>query len=63
MERSFIRKFNSVDSGYNQHLASFGGRIRRPPQPRLNPLTESHRANIAKSVRTSWIDRRVPVAC
>ena len=63
MERSFIRKFNSVDSGYNQHVSSFGGRIRRPPQPRLNPLTESHRANIANSVRMSWIDRRVPVAC
>jgi hypothetical protein len=63
MERAFIRKFNSVDQGYNQQVASFGGRIRRRSQSRLNSLTESHRASIAESVRLSWIGRRSAVAC
>ena len=63
MERAFIRNLNSVDSGYNQHVASFGGRIRRRSQSRLNPLTDAHRANIARSVQMSWINRRVAVAC
>ncbi len=59
MERAFIRRYKSVTEGYNQEVASYGGRIRRglthlrPSQP----LPEEHRKKIAQSVRLSWLER------
>ncbi len=63
MERACIRRYRSVEEGYNLHVASFGGRIRRPNRSPLNrTLPDDHRKKIADSVRMSWLERQAVAA-
>lgn len=58
MERAFIRRFNSVESGYNTAVASFGGRIKNRSQSSITrTLSNMHRMKIAESVRMAWRER------
>ena len=64
MERAFIRKYNSVTEGYNQEVASYGGRIRRSVTRAQfsQHLSDTHRKKIAASVRQSWLERQAIAA-
>lgn len=57
LERQMIRHHNTVDHGYNQAVAAFGGR-RRPKQAYHRMHSEQHKQKIAASVCASWIARR-----
>jgi hypothetical protein len=63
MERAFIRKFNSVEDGYNLAVASFGGRIRNHSRRAMTrALSDHHRMKIAESVRVAWRERHMAAA-
>ena len=58
MERACIRAHNAVAEGYNQSVASYGGRIRLVRERRKVSLSDEHREKIAKSVARSWAERK-----
>lgn len=63
MERAFIRRFNSVEDGYNLAVASYGGRIRNHSRSVITrTLSDVHRMKIAESVRLAWRERNPAAA-